>query len=179
MNIRPSAKNTAKTRSVCVGLDRIFWRARIHSFCGNSSVGRAQPCQGWGRRFESGFPLQIDQKARLHRAFFVLPAASGVQSAAHGQVAEWLCSGLQSRLPRFDSGPGLQIQAAKSRHRAGFFLFSAFLAACYTLGRSVSRPFLPEPAASAILAERMISAVSPSRARIMLPASQRRYDSAR
>ncbi len=25
--------------------------------CGNSSVGRAQPCQGWGRRFESGFPL--------------------------------------------------------------------------------------------------------------------------
>src|SRR5690625_557175 len=97
----------------------------------------------------------------------------------HGQVAEWLCSGLQSRLPRFDSGPGLQIQAAKSRHRAGFFLFSAFLAACYTLGRSVSRPFLPEPAARAILAERMISAVSPSRARIMLPASQRRYDSAR
>src|SRR5690625_7725934 len=81
----------------------------------------------------------------------------------HGQVAEWLCSGLQSRLPRFDSGPGLQIQAAKSRHRAGFFLFSAFLAACYTLGRSVSRPFLPEPAARAVLAERMISAVSPSR----------------
>ena len=26
-------------------------------FCGNSSVGRAPPCQGGGRRFESGFPL--------------------------------------------------------------------------------------------------------------------------
>jgi hypothetical protein len=26
-------------------------------FCGNSSVGRAQPCQGWGRGFESRFPL--------------------------------------------------------------------------------------------------------------------------
>ncbi len=25
--------------------------------CGNSSVGRAQPCQGWGREFESRFPL--------------------------------------------------------------------------------------------------------------------------
>src|SRR3970040_766140 len=25
---------------------------------GNSSVGRAQPCQGWGRGFESRFPLQ-------------------------------------------------------------------------------------------------------------------------
>ena len=26
---------------------------------GNSSVGRAQPCQGWGREFEPRFPLQI------------------------------------------------------------------------------------------------------------------------
>jgi hypothetical protein len=25
--------------------------------CGCSSVGRAQPCQGWGRRFEPGHPL--------------------------------------------------------------------------------------------------------------------------
>ena len=27
---------------------------------GNSSAGRAQPCQGWGRGFESRFPLQIN-----------------------------------------------------------------------------------------------------------------------
>ncbi len=33
-------------------------------FCGNSSVGRAQPCQGWGREFESRFPLQI--KVLIH-----------------------------------------------------------------------------------------------------------------
>ena len=26
---------------------------------GNSSVGRAQPCQGWGRGFESRFPLGV------------------------------------------------------------------------------------------------------------------------
>ena len=51
---------------------------------GNSSVGRAQPCQGWGREFESRFPLH-----------------------SHGWVAEWSCSGLQSRLRRFDSGLGL------------------------------------------------------------------------
>ena len=25
--------------------------------CGNSSVGRAQPCQGWGRGFKSRLPL--------------------------------------------------------------------------------------------------------------------------
>jgi hypothetical protein len=28
-------------------------------FCGNSSVGRARPCQGRGREFESRFPLQF------------------------------------------------------------------------------------------------------------------------
>ena len=31
---------------------------QLHS-CGNSSVGRVQPCQGWGREFESRFPLLI------------------------------------------------------------------------------------------------------------------------
>ena len=29
---------------------------------GNSSVGRAQPCQGWGRGSESRFPLNILNK---------------------------------------------------------------------------------------------------------------------
>ena len=32
--------------------------ATFKNYCGNSSVGRAQPCQGWGREFESRFPLQ-------------------------------------------------------------------------------------------------------------------------
>ena len=31
---------------------------RLSETGGNSSVGRAQPCQGWGREFESRFPLQ-------------------------------------------------------------------------------------------------------------------------
>ena len=30
--------------------------------CGNSSVGRAQPCEGWGRGFESRFPLWMPVK---------------------------------------------------------------------------------------------------------------------
>ena len=30
----------------------------VSGFRGNSSVGRAQPCQGWGRGFESRFPLE-------------------------------------------------------------------------------------------------------------------------
>ncbi len=33
--------------------------ARFTPLCGNSSVGRARPCQGRGREFESRFPLQI------------------------------------------------------------------------------------------------------------------------
>ena len=31
----------------------------LHFQCGNSSVGRAQPCQGWGREFEPRFPLHV------------------------------------------------------------------------------------------------------------------------
>ena len=35
------------------------------SFGGNSSAGRAQPCQGWGREFESRFPLQAPHRSAL------------------------------------------------------------------------------------------------------------------
>ena len=31
----------------------------LYKNCGNSSVGRAQPCQGWGRGSESRFPLSF------------------------------------------------------------------------------------------------------------------------
>src|SRR5690349_19205680 len=37
---------------------------RIFRERGNSSVGRAQPCQGWGRGFESRFPLWSTQRER-------------------------------------------------------------------------------------------------------------------
>ncbi len=37
--------------------------------CGNSSVGRAQPFQGWGREFESRFPLQKADVAQLVERF--------------------------------------------------------------------------------------------------------------
>ena len=44
------------------------------TYCGNSSVGRAQPCQGWGREFESRFPLQI--KTALMRVLFLFSGLS-------------------------------------------------------------------------------------------------------
>jgi hypothetical protein len=31
-----------------------------YPLCGHSSVGRAQPCQGWGREFESRCPLHCN-----------------------------------------------------------------------------------------------------------------------
>ena len=39
--------------------------AKFMKYCGNSSVGRAQPCQGWGREFESRFPLRIKEDNRM------------------------------------------------------------------------------------------------------------------
>ena len=38
--------------------------------CGNSSVGSAQPCQGWGREFESRFPLKIKSQRNLRLFLF-------------------------------------------------------------------------------------------------------------
>ncbi len=39
---------------------------------GNSSVGRAPPCQGGGRRFESGFPLLVESGGGGCRAALLL-----------------------------------------------------------------------------------------------------------
>ncbi len=38
----------------------------------NSSVGRAQPCQGWGREFESRFSLLQSLSDIIWKAFFIL-----------------------------------------------------------------------------------------------------------
>ncbi len=50
----------------CINGLTLFFHHVLYTACGNSSVGRAQPCQGWGREFESRFPLQI-QKALIER----------------------------------------------------------------------------------------------------------------
>ena len=59
--------------------------AFAYQFCGNSSVGRAQPCQGWGREFESRFPLSSQEE---------------------GHVTQWACPSfllVGSRLPSMGS----------------------------------------------------------------------------
>ena len=40
--------------------------------CGNSSVGRAQPCQGWGREFEPRFPLKVKVSEKSETFLFCI-----------------------------------------------------------------------------------------------------------
>ena len=44
---------------LCAQISDCFLNLNCNSkfISGSSSVGRAQPCQGWGRGFESRFPL--------------------------------------------------------------------------------------------------------------------------
>ena len=75
--------------------NEIKWLDIYLMTCGNSSVGRARPCQGRGREFESRFPLQINS------------IGSCGCFSIKGALAKRLCSGLQIRLVRFDSGTRL------------------------------------------------------------------------
>ena len=69
--------------------------------CGCGSVGRASPCQGEGRGFESRHPLR--------------GAGSAQPQHSHGGLAERLGTGLQSRLHRFESGTHLGRLAQRER----------------------------------------------------------------
>ena len=56
----------------CINELTLFLHHVLYTACGNSSVGRAQPCQGWGREFESRFPLQNSKSlSRKIGAFFI------------------------------------------------------------------------------------------------------------
>ena len=70
---------------------------------GCSAVGSAQPCQGWGREFESRHPLECSVLSRRNPGE---RTARGVKP--HGGVAERLGTGLQSRLHGFESRRHLQ-----------------------------------------------------------------------
>ena len=51
--------NKEKVTKCLEDIRKAFIFAPAFKICGNSSVGRAQPCQGWGREFESRFPLSF------------------------------------------------------------------------------------------------------------------------
>src|ERR1043165_8460935 len=70
---------------------------------GNSSVGRAQPCQGWGRGFESRFPLSICWRRAVR--------AIAVENGSGFGPLPFLLSASRHKLREYD-GPG-------GRHPAG------------------------------------------------------------
>ena len=49
--------------------------------CGHGSVGRAQPCQGWGRGFEPRCPLHANKGAGLTGPFVTATSPSGKAEA--------------------------------------------------------------------------------------------------
>ena len=60
VRFRPWPPQAVWHAHVATWLTKACFSVKIQScFSGNSSVGRAQPCQGWGREFESRFPLQF------------------------------------------------------------------------------------------------------------------------
>ena len=68
-------------------LEGVLNYCRMRNARGSSSVGRASPCHGEGRGFESRLPLW--------------PWAGDGHT---GGMAEWLGKGLQNPVPRFNSG---------------------------------------------------------------------------
>ena len=65
---------------------------------------------------------QQRRRALLRHPGRLTPAGSGAYITAAGRMAEWLCSGLQIRVQRFDSASGLHdnsyyLQIGFPRHR--------------------------------------------------------------
>ena len=59
----------ACTENGACSVDTPARTVKFRLFRGNSSVGRARPCQGRGREFESRFPLQVSRRNPVRRGF--------------------------------------------------------------------------------------------------------------
>ncbi len=57
--MRLGCKKPCYAKKLYLLFGRIKKMFTFASLCENSSVGRAQPCQGWGRGFESRFSLSF------------------------------------------------------------------------------------------------------------------------
>ncbi len=66
--------------------------------CENSSVGRAQPCQGWGRGFESRFSLKfLKRTLKYHRFSRALSITRENSSVGRAQPCQGWGRGFESR----------------------------------------------------------------------------------
>jgi hypothetical protein len=62
--------------------------------CESSSVGRAQPCQGWGREFESRLPLKSQQSVEIG-----LKSARMVELVDTPDLKSCACMGVRVQVP--------------------------------------------------------------------------------
>ena len=99
---------------------------------GNSSVGRARPCQGRGREFESRFPLQFSSKTSRCRGF-VLSAADDPRGSRLRHLAGWQSghaadckSAYAGSIPTSASIVLLATAPARSPPNGGFFVCACF-----------------------------------------------------
>src|SRR5659263_121135 len=79
----------------CLIFIKISWLERFgkKDVCGNSSVGRARPCQGRGRESESRFPL------RLKQTFIYWCILSGNSSVGRARPCQGRGRESESRFP--------------------------------------------------------------------------------
>ena len=84
---------------------------------GNSSAGRAQPCQGWGREFESRFPLQAPRQsttACLHRLTVRAEWQSGHAAACKAVYAGSIPTSASISFPSFTIRPSFTLRMCLS-----------------------------------------------------------------
>ena len=84
--VRPRSAKPLFPSSNLGGTSIFLFSLILTTICGNSSVGRASPCQGGGREFESRFPLH----------FFMVTSPSGKAKVC------------KTFIPQFESGCHLQ-----------------------------------------------------------------------
>jgi hypothetical protein len=78
-----------------------------------------------GRRRE----VKPQQKIRFPFLVFVLALQwcnASIRQRSNGGVAEWLCSGLQSRVRRFDPDPRLQLSVSGSQRPPNFIVEKSY-----------------------------------------------------
>ena len=150
---------------------------------GNSSVGRARPCQGRGREFESRFPLQICRRPRSSGSRFLGFRRGGLASRRSRVTMAWWQSGRRlhgDALNRMDMRPRVRQdaewqQAMDGSKRGSFHSLawwqSGHAAAC----KAVYAGSIPTQAS---IIQRQIGHPWPTAARVVRRRSGRRFASA-
>ncbi len=95
---------------------------------GNSSVGRARPCQGRGREFESRFPLQIENDVGVKNPAGRSRKKCGNSSVGRAQPCQGWGREFESRFPLQIQDGGFLAKSARHQKSAE----RRFFVSCHT-----------------------------------------------